>query len=74
VPHKSSPNPRSAKAVQTEPWWNGFVKQVSFCSGVKGGGVMNGERGYGDCHCDEMMYAGWSRMKWIIRWVNQDGV
>ena len=38
---KSGPNPRSVKAVQIEPerlWMKGFVKEVSFQSGVKGRG------------------------------------
>jgi len=38
VPTKFGPSPRSVKAVQMEPerlWRKGFVKEMSFKSGVK---------------------------------------
>ena len=41
VPSQSNTSPNFAKAVQLEPerlWMEGFVKEMSFKSGVKGRG------------------------------------
>ena len=60
APTKSGPSPRSVKVVKTKrkrQWRKGFVKEMSFKSGVKGWGSERWENEGGDC--DEAMRARW---------------
>jgi len=55
VPTLSGPSPRSVKAVRMQPerlWRKGFVREMSFKSGVKGRGSDSGESEGGDCNED----------------------